>query len=140
MPLRSVLPQNCLRASSQPIASPNGSAQAVATTPMRSDSSTAVHSAGERPNMKPVTLRWPPMGPTRSGRPDDKLRGPRRAMAAALHPSRLAALAPQDDGSNAEHDGSRRRFYQKGEAVALENGFRSRGAQERQIQRRFGLG
>jgi hypothetical protein len=41
------LPQKLPRANSQPIAMPNGSAHAVATTAMRSDNSTAVHSAGE---------------------------------------------------------------------------------------------
>src|SRR5262249_33897555 len=28
--------------------------------------------------LRAVILRWPPTGPARSGRPDDKLRGPRR--------------------------------------------------------------
>src|SRR5205814_1775670 len=45
------LAQNSLRASSQAMASPNGSATSVATKAMRSDSSTAVHSSGVRLNI-----------------------------------------------------------------------------------------
>jgi hypothetical protein len=41
-----------LRASSQAMASPNGSATAVATSAIRSDSSTAVHSSGVRLNIR----------------------------------------------------------------------------------------
>ena len=48
MPSSTLLPQKFVRASSQPMAMPNGSAHAVATTAMRSDSATAVHSAGVR--------------------------------------------------------------------------------------------
>ena len=44
------------RANSQPIAMPNGSAHAVATTAMRSDSSTAVHSAGESSSIASVPI------------------------------------------------------------------------------------
>src|SRR4249920_3831889 len=45
----------------------------------------AVCCGGEGVIVIPVTLRWP-------------RRGPRRATARAVHPSRLASLAPQDDG------------------------------------------
>src|SRR5271155_971472 len=48
----------------------------------------------------PVILRWPPMGPARSGRPDDKLRALEgcRSIRPGRCPSRLASLAPQGDG------------------------------------------
>ena len=44
------MPQKSLRASSQATAMPNGSDTKVATSAMRSDSSTAVHSSGVRLN------------------------------------------------------------------------------------------
>ncbi len=47
-PSSTLLPQKFARASSQPMAMPNGSAHAVATTAIRNDSATAVHSAGVR--------------------------------------------------------------------------------------------
>src|ERR1700722_14435670 len=56
MPSSRVLPQNCLRASSQPSAMPNGSAQTVATIEMRKDSATAVHSSGVRPSTIVLTV------------------------------------------------------------------------------------
>jgi hypothetical protein len=48
-----------------------------------------------------VILRCEPTGPARSGRPDDRLREPRRTTdpAPRPHPSRAAARPPQDDGS-----------------------------------------
>src|SRR5262245_49567726 len=59
MPSSSALPQNSLRASSQAMASPNGSATAVATSAMRSDSSTAVHSSGVRLNIRGTAPAMP---------------------------------------------------------------------------------
>ena len=59
MPSSTVLPQKFLRASSQPMAMPNGSAHAVATMAMRSDSATAVHSAGERSSTAVPELAFP---------------------------------------------------------------------------------
>src|SRR5204863_256394 len=50
-PSSSALPQNCLRASSQASASPNGSATAVATSAILSDRWTATHSSGESSSM-----------------------------------------------------------------------------------------
>ena len=41
-----------------------------------------------------VILRWPPTGPARSGRPDDRLRGPRRICCLGRRPSRLGAPRP----------------------------------------------
>src|SRR5258708_33824011 len=52
MPSSSALPQKLLRASTHAIAIPNGNATTVATTAMRSESSTAVHSSGVRENKK----------------------------------------------------------------------------------------
>src|SRR5258708_11327557 len=52
MPSSSALPQKLLRASTHATAMPNGSATTVATTAMRSESSTAVHSSGVRENKK----------------------------------------------------------------------------------------
>ena len=48
MPSTSALPQKFLRASSHATAMPNGSATAVATIAMRSESWIAVHSSGVR--------------------------------------------------------------------------------------------
>src|SRR5580704_18250406 len=56
-PSSTLLPQKFVRASSQPMPMPNGSANAVATTAIRNDSATAVHSAGVRSN----TLLNPPL-------------------------------------------------------------------------------
>src|SRR5271168_4895583 len=50
MPSSNVLPQKSVRASNQPMATPNGSANTVATIETRSDSSTAIHSSGDRLN------------------------------------------------------------------------------------------
>src|SRR5947207_11857854 len=58
MPSSSALPQKSLRASNQAIAMPNGSATTVATTAMRSESSTAVHSSGVRENTSPHGSGW----------------------------------------------------------------------------------
>ena len=63
------LPQKFLRANSQPIAMPNGSAHAVATIAMRSDSPTAVHSAGERSNSSRPWLSAHDVGLTRKEKP-----------------------------------------------------------------------
>src|ERR1700722_1533027 len=72
MPSSRVLPQNCLRASSQPSAMPNGSAQTVATIEMRRDSSTAVHSSGVRPSTMVLTVPADLAGYfTRTGKPYD---------------------------------------------------------------------
>src|SRR5438105_2490381 len=58
--------------------------------------------------LEPVTLRREPTGPARSGRPDDKLREPRRTKAPALRPASFEARASRMHlwmTVNARHEG-----------------------------------
>ena len=113
MPSSSALPQKSLRASSQAIAMPNGSATTVATTAIRSDSGTAVHSSGVREKSTVM--------PAKAGIVDAGANG--------------SPLRDDDDAACI-----RRRPHQEREAVLLEHRLGDAAAQESEIRGGLGLG
>src|SRR6266851_3593646 len=67
-----------------------------------------IFGGAEDAQLEPVTLRREPTGPARSGRPDGKLREPRRATAPALRPASFEARASRVHlrmTVNARHEG-----------------------------------